>query len=60
MSTINQNLPIFKNIENQMVSNKSNYYNAKNEKKFNLYKMDIHNSKFCNIILKGNIDLYKN
>lgn len=59
MSTINQNLPIFKNIENQIISNKSNYYNVKQEKKFNLYKMDIHNSKFCNIILNENIDLYK-
>ena len=46
MNTINQNLPIFKNLENQIISNTSNYENIKPKKKLNLYRLDIHNSKF--------------
>ena len=52
MNTINQNLPIFKNLENQIISNTSNYENIKPKKKLNLYRLDIHNSKFYTNNLK--------
>ena len=46
MNTINQNLPLFKNMQQQLVSDSSNYENIKPKKKLNLYRLDIHNSKF--------------
>lgn len=51
MSTINQNLPLFKNMQQQIVSDPSNYENIKPKQKMTLSRLDFHESKFYKKIL---------
>ncbi len=48
MNTINQNLPLFKNMQQQLVSDSSNYENIKPKQKMPLSRIDVQASKFCN------------
>ena len=46
MNTINQNLPLFKNMQQQLVSDSSNYENIKPKQKMPLSRIDTQASKF--------------
>ena len=46
MSTINQNLPLFKNMQQQLVSDTSNYENIKPNQKMPLSRIDVQTSKY--------------
>ena len=46
MNTINQNLPLFKNIQQQIVNESSNYENIKSKQKMPLSRIDVQASKF--------------
>ena len=45
MNTINENLPLFKNLQQQVVADQSNYENIKPKQKMYLSRMDYHDSK---------------
>ena len=45
MNTINQNLPLFKNIQQQIVNESSNYENIKSKQKMPLSRIDVQASK---------------
>ena len=45
MNTINQNLPLFKNIDQHIIEGSSNYENIKSKNKIPLSRIDIQKSK---------------
>ena len=45
MNTINQNLPLFKNMQQQLVIDSSNYENIKPKQKMPLSRIDVQASK---------------
>ena len=47
MNTINQNLPLFKNMQQAIVEDTSNYENIKPKQKMPLSRIDFQSSKFC-------------
>ena len=51
MSSINQNLPLFKNMEEPMFADPSNIENVKSNHKNPLSKIDVHLSKFNKIFI---------
>ena len=51
MNTINQNLPLFKNMQQAIVEDTSNYENIKPKQKMPLSRIDFQSSKFFKIIL---------
>ena len=51
MNTINQNLPLFKNMQQQLISDSSNYENIKPKQKMPLSRIDIQASKFISYLL---------
>ena len=51
MNTINQNLPLFKNIQQQIVNESSNYENIKSKQKMPLSRIDVQASKFYKKII---------
>ena len=51
LNTINQNLPLFKNMQQQLISDSSNYENIKPKQKMPLSRIDIQASKFISYLL---------
>lgn len=45
MNTINENLPIFKNMKQSIITDTSNYENIKPKQKFRLSRIDAQSSK---------------
>ena len=55
MNTINESLPLFKNMQQPIVADTSNYENIKPKQKMPLSRLDVQSSKYIIKIITANI-----